>query len=78
MTHICSSMTTTGILAKLSQLETRHQSIQKKQDVIDELALDTLFKMEVLLSKMKAYKGQHQQLQDENKEGESESLDHLR
>ena len=60
---------TGGILAKLKLLETRHQSIQERQDVIDELALDTLFKMEVLLSKLKAYKAK--QLENKGDEGEN-------
>ncbi len=40
--------------AKLSQLESKHQSIQERQDKIDNLALDTFVKMESLLAKMKA------------------------
>ena len=39
--------------AKLSKLEIKHQSLQKRQDKIDSLALNTLDKMEILTSKMK-------------------------
>ena len=38
---------------KLKQLEKKHQSILERQDAIDSLALDTLFKMEALMAKMK-------------------------
>ena len=38
--------------AKLGHLEEKHQSLQKRQDTIDNLALDTLFKMELLMGKI--------------------------
>lgn len=38
---------------KLSDLEMKRAKIQQRQDTIDELALDTLFKMEILLAKMR-------------------------
>ena len=38
---------------KLHHLENQHQKLQRRQDTIDSLALDTLFKMELLLGKMK-------------------------
>ena len=37
---------------KIGHLEEKHQSLQKRQDEIDNLALDTLFKMEVLMGKI--------------------------
>lgn len=43
----------TEINAKLSELESKHQSIQKRQDIIDKLALDTLFKMEIVMGKIR-------------------------
>ena len=40
------------ITAKLGHLEEKHQRLQKRQDTIDNLALDTLFKMELLMGKI--------------------------
>ena len=40
------------INAKLGNLEEKHQRLQKRQDTIDNLALDTLFKMELLMGKI--------------------------
>ena len=40
------------INAKLGHLEEKHQRLQKRQDTIDNLALDTLFKMELLMGKI--------------------------
>ena len=38
--------------SKLGHLEEKHQKLQKRQDTIDNLALDTLFKMELLMGKI--------------------------
>ena len=39
---------------KWKNLQDQHQHLQSRQDKIDGLALDTLLKMEILLSKLKA------------------------
>ena len=44
------------INAKLGHLEEKHQRLQKRQDTIDNLALDTLFKMEILMGKINGVK----------------------
>ena len=41
------------VTEKLQHLEHQHHKLQRRQDTIDNLALDTLFKMEILLAKMK-------------------------
>ena len=38
--------------SKLGHLEEKHQKLRKRQDTIDNLALDTLFKMELLMGKI--------------------------
>ena len=47
--------------AKLGHLEEKHQSLQIRQDTIDNLALDTLFKMELLMAKINAITMQNKQ-----------------
>ena len=47
--------------AKLGHLEEKHQSLQIRQDTIDNLALDTLFKMELLMAKINAITMQDKQ-----------------
>ena len=47
--------------AKLGHLEEKHQSLQIRQDAIDNLALDTLFKMELLMTKINAITMQNKQ-----------------
>ena len=39
--------------SKLNDLEMKKQVLRERQDSIDDLALDTLYKMKVLLAKMK-------------------------
>ncbi len=39
---------------KLDRLENKHEGVRKRQDIIDGLALDTMLKMNTLLSRLKS------------------------